>query len=195
LAGRSRSFTERRESRAAVDDPQVVLEAAARFLEARSRSVAEVRRRLTSAGYQVALVEGAISKLLEFGVLDDDVFARAWVESRDRAHPRGERAIREELQLKGIDRSTVDLVLADRREAVAEVDPGEAFRSPDRIGAERLIAKHGRALARIADPRLRRQKAYAILARHAFDPETCREVAAMAAASAETDIDTDVADD
>ena len=46
------SFAERRERRAAVDDPAVVLEAAARFLEARSRSVAEVRRRLTGAGYR-----------------------------------------------------------------------------------------------------------------------------------------------
>ena len=49
---RRESFAERRERRAAVDDPAVVLEAAARFLEVRSRSVAEVRRRLTSNGYR-----------------------------------------------------------------------------------------------------------------------------------------------
>ena len=39
-------------------------------------------------------------------MLDDETFARAWVESRDRARPRGERAIRDELRLKGIDRAT-----------------------------------------------------------------------------------------
>ena len=62
------------------------------------------------------LVDGAIERLLELGILDDEAFARAWVESRDRARPRGERAIREELRLKGIDRATIDAVLEDRRE-------------------------------------------------------------------------------
>ena len=100
-----------RERRAAVDDPAVVLEAAARFLEPRARSVAEVRRRLTGAGYRADLVDGAIERLLELGMLDDEAFARAWVESRDRARPRGERAIRAELGLKGVDRTTIDLVL------------------------------------------------------------------------------------
>ena len=115
------SLAERRERRAAVDDPAVVLEAAARFLEPRARSVAEVRRRLTGAGYRADLVDGVIERLLEFGMLDDEAFARAWVESRDRARPRGERAIRQELGLKGVDRTTIDLVLEERREAVAGV--------------------------------------------------------------------------
>ncbi len=183
MAGRpSRSFAERQDAKAAVDDPQVVLEAAGRFLEARSRSVAEVRRRLTSTGYQPALVEAAIVKLTEFGVLDDEMFARAWVESRDRARPRGERAIRQELALKGIDRTTVDAVMADRRAGGATVDADDVPVSVDRVAAERLIAKHARALARVPDPRQRRQRAYALLARHGFDPETCREVAALSGA-------------
>jgi regulatory protein len=179
LTGRSsKTYAERRAERAEVDDPQVVLEAAARFLEARSRSVTEVRRRLSSAGYRPELVDGSIARLLELGMLDDEAFARAWVESRDRARPRGERAIRDELRLKGIDRTTMDLVLAERREAVVPSDDGSAGDSPDRTAAERLIRKHERALARVADPRQRRQRAYALLARNGFDPETCREVAA-----------------
>lgn len=169
------SYAERREQRAAVDDPAVVLEAGARFLEARPRSIAEVRRRLTSAGYRPDLVDGAISRLEELGVLDDGAFARAWVESRDRAHPRGERAIREELRIKGIDRPTVDAVLAERRATGTDGGaPGQPA-SPDRSAADRLLAKHGRSLARVADPRQRRQRAYALLARNGFDPETCRD--------------------
>lgn len=179
-SGRRESFADRRDRRATVDDPQVVLEAAARFLEARSRSVAEVRRRLTGAGYRVDLVEGAIARMTELGMLDDDVFARAWVESRDRARPRGERAIREELRLKGVDRTVVDAVLTDRRESVREArdDADDPAQSPDRVAAERLLARHARALARVADPRQRRQRAYGLLARNGFDPETCREAAA-----------------
>ena len=45
-------------------------------------------------------------------------------------------------------------------------------------GRERLIARNARSLARVADPRQRRPRAYALLARNGFDPETCREVAA-----------------
>jgi regulatory protein len=188
-AGRPRreTFAERKARRAAVDDPAVVLEAAARFLEARSRSVSEVRRRLTGAGYRADLVEGAIERMTELGMLDDDVFARAWVESRDRARPRGERAIRDELRLKGIDRLTVDLVMEERREAAlgrGNEDGADASAGPDRVAAERLLAKHRPALQRVADPRQRRQRAYALLARNGFDPDTCREVGASVIADA-----------
>ena len=183
---RRESFGERRERKAAIDDPAVVLDAAARFLEARSRSVSEVRRRLTGAGYRGELVEGAIARMVELGMLDDDTFARAWVESRDRARPRGERAIREELRLKGVDRTVIDDVLTERRDAfVEEGDPDEPSRSPDRVAAERLIERHARALTRVADPRKRQQRAYALLARNGFDPGTCREVAALVDATVE----------
>ena len=165
------SFAKRREARATVEDPQVVLEAAGRFLGARPRSIAEVRRRLGGAGYRVELVEGAIARLLEFGVLDDEAFARTWVESRDRARPRGERAIRQELTQKGIERETIDVVLGERSESVlaSASDPGDEAVAPtaDRAAAGRLLAKNRRALDRVADPRQRRQRAYALLARHA----------------------------
>jgi regulatory protein len=168
-----------------------VLEAAARFLEPRARSVAEVRRRLTGAGYQPELVDGAIERLLELGMLDDEAFARAWVESRDRARPRGERAIRQELGLKGVDRSTIDLVLGERREATAGLpDERGVTLSADQAAAERLLARNTRGLARVADPRQRRQRAYALLARNGFDPEICRTVAA----SADRDDDEDAFD-
>jgi regulatory protein len=157
-----------RERRAAVDDPDLVLAAALRFLEARSRSIAEVRRRLTGAGYQAELVEGAIARLLELGMLDDAEFGRAWLESRDRARPRGERALRQELRLKGIDGVLVDELLVDR----AASGDGDV----DRVAAERVLERHAAALARVADPRARRQRAYALLARNGFDPETCAAV-------------------
>ena len=70
---------------------------------------------MTTAGYRPQLVEGAISRLTELGMLDDEAFARQWVESRDRARPRGERALRDELRLKGIDGAIVESVLDERR--------------------------------------------------------------------------------
>ncbi len=181
-ARRKETFAQRRERRAAVDDPAVVLDAAARFLEARSRSVSEVRRRLTAAGYRADLVDGAIARLTELGMLDDEAFAQAWVESRDRARPRGERAIREELRVKGIDGVVMDEVLGGRR--TADTDS-----TPDREAAERLLTRNARALARVEDPRQRRQRAYALLARNGFDPETCREAAASFVVGLDVDPD------
>ncbi len=165
---RRETYAERRERRAAIDDPEVVLEAAARFLEARARSIAEVRRRLTGAGYRPDLVEGAIARLVELGMLDDRTFGAAWIASRDRARPRGERALRQELAQKGIDRGLVDELLAERRTH----DGGEAVEA-DAGAARRLLERNERSLARVADPRQRRARAYALLARNGFDPETC----------------------
>src|SRR5439155_745738 len=83
------TFGERRERRAGVSDVTEVLDAAARFLETRSRSTAEVRRRLATAGYRPGLVDEAIERLAAQRYLDDEAFARSWVESRDRARRRG----------------------------------------------------------------------------------------------------------
>lgn len=168
MPGRRVPLAERRAERAAIDDPEVVLAAGLRYLEARSRSVAEVRRRLTSAGYREELVDGAIARLTELGVLDDSAFARLWVESRDRARPRGEIALRRELALRGVDREVVDDLLTERGEGSG----GDA----DTDAARRLLERRGSALLRVADPRARRQRAYALLARNGFDSGVCASV-------------------
>ena len=173
------TFAERRERRAAVESVDEVLDAAARYLEARPRSVAEVRRRLTTAGYRSDLVEAAVERLIDLRYLDDDAFARAWVESRDRARPRGEHALRRELDLKGVERSLVDTILDDRREAamaVAGGDRSEGQESPDVAAAERLLEKKLPALLREPDARRRRQRAYALLARSGFSPDVCAAI-------------------
>jgi regulatory protein len=191
VAGRRReSFAEKRERRAAVDDPAVVLEAAARFLEARARSIGEVRRRLTSAGYRAELVEGAITRMTELGMLDDVAFARAWVESRERARPRGERALADELRLRGVDRTVIAEALDERRESAAAdagADDDLAPPSADEAAAERLLARNARTLARVADPRARRQRAYALLARNGFDPGVCATLSARLVDASEAD--------
>jgi regulatory protein len=159
---RQRSLQAVRAERAEITDPSLVLEAALRFLEARQRSAAEVRRRLLLHGYRAPMVEAAIDRLVELGMLDDAAFAKAWVESRDRARPRGERLLRQELARKGIDRAITDEALDERDDARPDAD-AEA--------AQRLLDRHAAALARVPDPRARRQRAYGLLARNGFDPE------------------------
>lgn len=137
--------------------------------------MAEVRRRLTTAGYREELVTAAIERLGELGMLDDEAFAAQWVESRDRARPRGERALRQELRQKGIDSEIIARTLEGRRGR--EDGESGAGRPADEAAARRLLARHGAVLARVQDPRARRQRAYALLARNGFDPDTAGRVA------------------
>jgi regulatory protein len=100
------------------------------------------------------------------------------VESRDRARPRGERALRQELRQKGIDSETIARTLEERAGSDADAGEGaEAARTPDELAAQRLLSRHAAALARIADPRARRQRTYALLARNGFDPEIAARLA------------------
>ena len=179
---RREGFNEKRERLGAVEDPAIVLEAALRFLEPRQRSIGEVRRRLTRVGYRDELVEAAIARLSELGMLDDHAFARTWIESRDRARPRGERALRFELARKGIDRKTADEMIAARA-----ADQPEA----DAAAAARLLERNARALARVPDPRTRRQRAYALLARNGFDPEVAGAASRAMDTNTDASVDTD----
>ena len=174
MARRARSTPEslaaRRAERAESTDPGPVMDAAASFLAVRPRSIAETTRRLRQHGYPTDLVERVIAQLVDLGYLDDAAFAKTWVESRDRARPRGEMALRRELSLKGVPRDVTDEVLAERAELANE---------PDLTAATRLLERRRSTLDREQDPVKRRQKAYALLARNGFDPDTCREAALL----------------
>lgn len=89
------------------------VQAALRFLEARPRSVAEVRERLRRKELAPEVIEAAIGRLSELGLIDDSAFARFWVENRLVCRPRGVGALRDELRRKGVDRAVVDTILDD----------------------------------------------------------------------------------
>lgn len=187
---------ERRAERAAVTDPAVVLEAAARYL-ARPHSISDTRRHLVGAGYSSSLVEQAVTRLVELHLLDDGAYARAWIASRDRTRPRGERVLRQELRMRGVAAEVIDEALDDRVVPAADARSGDGWhgRDPedepeprddarnepeldaDEAAAERLIRRRARTLANVTEPRVRRERAYALLARNGFDADVCRDVA------------------
>ncbi|MEP7379415.1 MAG: regulatory protein RecX [Chloroflexota bacterium] len=189
MKSRKRSTPEsvkaRREARGTLTEAGPVVEAAAAFLAVRPRSIGETRRRLGHLGYPQVLIDEVLERFAEVGYLDDEAFARTWVESRDRARPRGEIALRRELAQKGVGREVVDEVLADRLDESEEGDPNLA-------AATALLQRKRASLEREPDERKRRQKAYALLARNGFDTETCRAVSASLATDVgETDDDAD----
>jgi regulatory protein len=100
-------------------------QAALRLLEARPRSVAEIRDRLRRKEFGDEAITAATGRLAELGMLDDDAFARFWVENRQAFRPRGAGALRDELRRKGVDRAVVETLLRD--EALTGDEAGRAM--------------------------------------------------------------------
>lgn len=87
---------------------------AVRYLGMRPRSVAEVESYLQEKGYLEATVTAVLEKLRSHQYLDDEAFARFWIDNRNRFRPRGTPALRQELRQKGLERETIDAALDEQ---------------------------------------------------------------------------------
>ena len=86
---------------------------ALRFLSYRPRSEAEVRRYLQGKKVPPTIEAEVVERLTSAGLLDDQAFARYWVENRESFNPRGRHALRYELRQKGLGEKTIALALED----------------------------------------------------------------------------------
>lgn len=90
---------------------------AVRFLAVRPRSVWEVRQKLQryrsrqGENLPAGHIEWVADKLIEQGYLNDEEFARYWIEQRNRFKPLAPRALRYELRNKGIGDPIIEAVL------------------------------------------------------------------------------------
>lgn len=96
-----------------------VKQTAYRLISFRPRSVAEVKRHLDRKGYDEQLIETAVSQLIAVDLLNDETFARYWVEQRETFKPRSQLALSQELHQKGVSRSIINNALADIDELAA----------------------------------------------------------------------------
>jgi regulatory protein len=138
-------------------------EAAVRYLAGRPHTVAEIHRHLRSKKFEAETIDHAIDRLRAQRYVDDEAFARWWVEQRERFKPRGHRALRTELAQKGVGRDVVDLVLGER--------------APD-ADVEQARRALSRPLTRWADmpDAEKRRKIHTYLAARGFDYDTIDEV-------------------
>ena len=105
-------------------------EAAIRYLGPRPRSVGEIRRHLRTKRFDDPAIDQALDQLRAQRYIDDEAFARYWIEQRDSHRPRGERAIVSELMQKGVAREVIDLVLGEREPDADVKRAREAIRRP-----------------------------------------------------------------
>ncbi len=90
------------------DDFGVNLNRALRFLSFRPRSEKEIRDYLSKKKVSELVAQEIISKLKENKFLNDDDFAKWWVEQRTLIKPRAWRIIKIELKQKGISKEIIE---------------------------------------------------------------------------------------
>jgi regulatory protein len=106
-----------------MDEFEINYNRALRFLSYRPRSEKEIKDYLfkkslyTKASEEQkkeieSITNSIIEKLKEQRFLNDEEFARMWVQSRVRAKPRASRVIKRELQIKGIDKEKIEELFA-----------------------------------------------------------------------------------
>ncbi|MFW6283981.1 MAG: RecX family transcriptional regulator, partial [Desulfosalsimonas sp.] len=94
------------------DQKQKAFEKSLGFLQYRPRSRAEITAYLEKKDFSGPAVQNAVSRLESYGYIDDEAFARMWIESRSRSRPKGEFALRYELRQKGVNEAIIDRMLA-----------------------------------------------------------------------------------
>jgi regulatory protein len=111
---------------------EAALQRAGRLIARRPRTESDLRAALTRVGFAPELVERALARLGELGLVDDHAFAEAWVAERAR---RGlsERALVAELEAKGVPRSIAEVAVG-----AAALDDGERARALAVAHLERL---------------------------------------------------------
>lgn len=86
---------------------------AVRFLSYRPRSRAEIERYLRDKRVAEDVIDDVVARLERANYVDDEAFARFWVENRERFRPRGRRALRYELRQKGVSEAVIAQALSD----------------------------------------------------------------------------------
>jgi regulatory protein len=141
--GRSRSGTGSRSGPPPPDKvaqgPDADPEAVARkilldALTGQARSRKELADKLAKKEVPGELAERLLDRFEEVGLVDDEAFARAWIESRQPGKGLARRALAQELRRKGIDDETA-------REALDEIDPED-----EEAAARALVRKKLRSV-------------------------------------------------
>lgn len=152
-------------------------EAALRLLAVRSRSHAELRRRLLSRGVPESVVEETLDNLSTSGLVDDEAFARSFVRDRVRLRPRGRGGLVGELRARGIARDAAEEAVHDvfEQEELSEASLAlTAARGWARRAPEPLVRE-----ARAGDPEAlerARRRLYGYLGRRGFPAGVVRQV-------------------
>jgi regulatory protein len=141
-----------------------VYDRAVNMLAFRARSSAELARSLVRKGEPRELVDLAVARLQEQGLLDDAAFAASFTRAKVLGAQQSKRRVQQELARKGVARAVTDAAITTVFEEEG-VDQREVV--------EQAARKKLRSLAKL-EPMVRRRRLYAFLARRGYDGEDIR---------------------
>jgi regulatory protein len=125
-------------------------------LTGQARSRQELRDKLAKKDVPADLAERLLDRFTEVGLVDDEAFARSWVESRQRSRGLARRALAQELRRKGVDdetaRAALDDLRPDQEEASARVLVRKKLRSLSGVDSATATRRLAGLLARKGYP-------------------------------------------
>ena len=163
------AFVGRRPPRRDPADPEAARESALRLLERTRRTRLELARKLRDQGFEPRVIEEVLERLTSVGLIDDAEYARAFLASRLGRKAAGWRRLEIELRRRGV--SADDASAARAR---FEEEQG----ATDEVALARRVVAQVEARYRSLEPRLRRQRLYALLVRRGFDGDVIERVLA-----------------
>ena len=90
------------------DIPESAFEKAMHFMNYRERTSEEIRQKLAGLGFDEQVIESVLTRMETSRLVDDERFARLWIESRNNHRPSGSRLLKMELRRKGIPEPVVN---------------------------------------------------------------------------------------
>jgi len=116
------------------------------LLSYRDRSELEIRQNLQKHEYPDPVIGHVLARLREEGMANDERFAQTWVENRGTFRPRSRRALRMELQRKGLDDDAIQTALREVNEDALAYDAAmkraRRFRTLDWTGFREKMSAH-----------------------------------------------------
>lgn len=94
---------------------QKALDKLLRFAMVRPRSEKEISDYFKRKKVHESLHPKLLEKLKHYELLDDEKFARWWIEQRNSFRPKPKRILNQELRIKGIDQDTINKVLEEQQ--------------------------------------------------------------------------------
>lgn len=124
-----------------------IYNAAIRYIAMRQRSEWEITSYLERKSAEPALQTQILNKLSDYGYVDDEKFAAAWVENRRLLRPISKRKLQQELKVKRVSNEVIEKVLqGDETDELAVLKAliiKKQPRYPDRLNLMQYLARQG----------------------------------------------------
>ena len=145
-------------------------------LTGRARSRSDLADKLRSKNVPDHVATRLLDRFEEIGLVDDEAFARSWVESRQAGKGLARRALAQELRRKGVDDEVA-------REVLDEMDPDDEVEA-----ARRLVRRKLRTVARL-DHQVATRRLAGMLARKGYPAGVAFRVVREELEAAGADVD------